>query len=481
MMVLGLSLATLIAIGVGILLLIIFFFLLSKWYIIVPPSEAHLVVTPRKRMVCASHEGLRRNGGKSTYFRIPERLPFIGRSIRELDITIHELIINNQETYEKDQARYLVDSSTKYRITDVEEAAESFGTEDELKSQLREVIQAAVRAVTVKYSVTDVRANKKRMSEEIENEIADDLKHWGLKLISFQLVNFKDTPESKVISDISRRREVQINSDTRIDNANRKKEARVKEAESDEAAQDREIQRDEAVAKRKQGMKIQVAKEEQQAAEEEMKVKKIREVRQKEIEKEQSIIQSEAEREQRKISAMAEKESREIEAEGYKKKAVLEGEGNAAKRIQEAEAEAKAIEQKGLAEAKVKEELAKALAKYDKDAILAMTAEQIVAKDEAIGIEFAKAMQQAEIKLINAGEIDNMMDVFTTAKGGARLGAMFDSFKKTSGSNVGQGISSLINNLTGKDADDLNKLVENMDLENLNKLKELDENNNNQE
>lgn len=426
-------------------LLIILGIILSKWYRIVPPSEAHLVVTPRKRMVCASDESLRKNGGKSTYFHIPGWIPFFGRAIRMMDITIKELIINGQETYEKDQARYQVNSSTKYRIIDVEKAAETFTTDEELRCQLEEIIRAAIRAVTVKYSVTDVRANKKRMSEEIEEEIRDDLANWGLRLVNFVLVDFQDTPDSKVISNISKRREVQIESETRIDNANRIKEAKIKEAESDQLAKDREIERDEAVARREQGKKIAIAQQEQIVAEEEMKVKRVREVKQEEIEKEQAIIKSQAEKEQQLISAAAEKEKKRIIAEGYKEQMTLEGEGNASKKRAEAEAEASAIEKRGLAEARVKEELAKSLNMFTIDAIRALTAEQVVEKDKAVGISLAEALKAADLKFVNAGKVTNLMELLGSAEGGANMGAMLDALQKTSGSDVNQLINHFLN------------------------------------
>lgn len=442
------DLMTMIPFGVAAGFLLIFFIMLSRWYRIVPPSEAHLVVTPSKRKVCASDESLRKNGGKSTYFAIPSWIPFIGRAIRIMDITIKELTITGQETYEKDQARYVVNSSTKYRIIDVEKSAETFTTDEELRCQLEEIVRAAIRAVTVKYSVTDVRANKKRMSEEIEEEIRDDLANWGLKLVNFVLVDFQDTNDSQVISNISRRREVQIESETRIDNANRIKEARIKEAESDQLAKDREIERDEAVAKREQGKKIIIAQQEQVVADEEMKVKRVREVRQEEIEKEQAIIKAQAEKEQMMIAALAEKEKLRIIAEGYKEQMIQEGEGNAAKQMAEAEAEAAAIEKRGLAEARVKEEMAKSLNMFTTEAIRALTAEEIVDKDKAIGVALAEALKAADLKFVNAGKVTSLLDLLGTAEGGANLGAMLDSFQKTSGTDLNALISKFLSRET---------------------------------
>lgn len=442
-------------IGVSVGLFLIIFLMLSRWYRIVPPSEAHLVVTPSKRKVCASDESLRKNGGKSTYFSIPAWIPFVGRAVRIMDITIKELTITGQETYEKDQARYVVNSSTKYRIIDVEKAAETFTTDEELRCQLEEIVRAAIRAVTVKYSVTDVRANKKRMSEEIEEEIRDDLANWGLKLVNFVLVDFQDTTDSQVISNISRRREVQIESETRIDNANRIKEARIKEAESDQLAKDREIERDEAVAKREQNKKIVIAQQEQIVADEEMKVKRVREVKQEEIEKEQAVIKAQAEKEQMMIAASAEKERLRIVAEGYREQMILEGEGNASKQLAEAESEAAAIEKRGLAEARVKEEMAKSLNMFTTEAIRALTAEEIVEKDKAIGVALAEALQAADLKFINAGKVTSLLELLGTAEGGANLGAMLDSFQKTSGTDLNQLVGKFLSQAAaGKEEDE---------------------------
>ena len=428
----------------GATLVLIFFIITIRSYRIVPPSEAHLVVTPSKRKVCASDEALRRNGGKSFYFYIPSWVPIVGRQVRIMDITIKELVIENQETYEKEQARYLVNSSTKYRIDDVTKAAETFTTDKELRKQLREIIQSAIRAVTVKYNVTDVRANKKQMSEEVENEIRDDLQEWGLKLVSLALVDFQDTDDSKVISNISRRREVQIESETRIDNAERKKEARMKEAESDQAAQDREIERDEAIAQRKKAKEIEIAKENQKVKREEMKIKRVEEVEQEKIDKEQAVIEAEAKQEQQVIDAKAEKEQRRISGEGYKEEQRLQGEGNAAKKRSEAEAEAEAIKERGLAEAEVEKRKANAFNEYTEDAIKALTAEIRVEKEKEVGKALAKALKEADLKFVSAGETNNLFDLVSSPAGGANMGAMLDAFEKTSESKVSSNFKNLV-------------------------------------
>ena len=312
-------------------------FFMFAWYRVVPPSQAHLVVTPRTRFVASSDAKL---GTQTTYFDIPS-IPFIGRKVRKMDVTIKELVVQ-QETYEKDQARFNVTSSLKYRITDVIRAAETFISADELEKQMQEIIRASVRAVTVKYNVVDARANKQKMSDEISKEISDDLAKWGLKLINFVLVDFQDTEDSSIISDISKRREVEIETETREMNAVKFKQARMKEAESEELAKRREIEKDERVAMREQNKLKKVAEEQKIAREKELEVTRVNQVKGAEIEKAKQIVVANQNRDVEKIN---------------KEQKRLEGEGDRDKAIEQAKGEAAPIREKGLAEAQAKEKL----------------------------------------------------------------------------------------------------------------------------
>ncbi|MFO7819891.1 MAG: hypothetical protein R6V17_06585, partial [Halanaerobacter sp.] len=122
----------------------------------------------------------------------------------------------------------------------------------------------------------------------------------------------------------------------------------------------------------------------------------------------------------------------------------LQGEGNAEKTRIEAKAKAQATKKQGLAEAKVEEEKAAAFNKYTDNAIKALTAEQIVNKEKEIGISLAQALQESDMKFINAGETNNLLDLLGSASGGANLGAMIDTFNKTSDVNLGSLASQLL-------------------------------------
>ena len=372
------------------------------WYRIVSPTEAHLVITPRKKLIVSSDDSIATDK-KKTYFAIPSAIPFIGRQIRIMDLTIKEIVLT-QESYEKNQARFNVKSSTKYRIDDVKRAAETFDSNEELKKQLEEVIVSSTNAVAAKYDVVEMRSKKQEMSKAVQVEMLDDLKQWGLELVSFQLIDFKDTEDSKIISDISKRREVEIEARTREENAEKIKQARIKEADAEEKAKTREIARDQVVAEREQNKEQKIAEQEKLAEEKRFEVVRVREVKQAEIDKEKAIVK-----------ANEDKETESIRKETKR----LEGEGDRLREEEKAKGEAAPIREKGLAEAEAKEKLQAALNKFGDKAIMALTAEKIVSMQESVGVETAKALSNADVKVFSGGD--------ESSKNGFDLGKMISA------------------------------------------------------
>jgi len=403
----GIGIVVVLAVMVGVAALALFR--------IVPPSEAHLVVSLSKKMVCSSDPGIQKNA-KAWYFAIP-----IIRTIRQIDLTTKE-IIDQQETYEKGQARYKVRTSLKYRVQDVEIAAETFHTDEALREQLKEVLRAGVRAITVKYDVKQARAEKKTIDKEIKEEIEDDLAKWGIKLINFQLVDFQDTDDSNIISDISRVREKEIEALRREQNAEKNKVARMKEAEADEKSQEREIARDQLVGERQQTMKQKIAEQEKLAREKEYDVKQVEIVKAQEIDKKRAEVEAEQQRRvavikanQMKEAEIIYKEQKELEGQGDRARLEEQAKGNAAKMKEDGLAEAEALKAKGLAEAEAKNALQKALNQFKDEAIRALVAEKIVDMQKVVGIEGAKALSAADIKMLVSGG-DGSKEAFEVGK-----------------------------------------------------------------
>ena len=392
-----------IILGIALLVFILFAVICAfAWYRIVSPTQAHLVVTPRRKLIVSSDDSIATDKRK-TYFAIPEFIPFLGRKVRVMDLTIKE-IVQKQISYEKNQARFNVTSSTKYRISDVKRAAETFDDDEELRKQLQEVIISSTNAIASQYDVVVMRSKKQEMSEAILKEMADDLSEWGLQLVSFQLIDFLDTEDSSIISDISKRREVEIEARTREENAEKLKAARIKEAQAEELAKTKEIEKDKIIAEREQDKNKAISIREKEAEEKKFEVVQVQTIKQAEIDKEKAIVLANQDKETEAI---------------IKDKKKLEGEGDRLKSEEQAKGEAAPIREKGFAEAEAKEKLQSALNKFKDDAIRALVAEKIVEMQKDVGIASAKALETADMKVF----------VGDDAKSGFDLGKMISSIQ----------------------------------------------------
>lgn len=390
------------------------------WYEIVPPSRADCVVSGRSKTVYSSDEKIGK--GNRAYFAFPSGLPIIGKVIRHVDLTIQELAIE-QETYEKNQARYIVTSSTKFRVIDVLRAAETFTNEIDLKKQLEEIVKAATRAVTVLYDVREVRAEKSKIQDAIRKEITDDFQAWGLELVNFQIGDFFDTKESKIISNISRIREVEIETTTTENNADKHMQARMKVADAEEKAKTKEIATAKIIAEREQNMKRDIAQQEQLTAEKTLDVTRTKTLLQASIDKDKAAIDAEQEKTVAIINAEREKSVASInkdKAEINKETLRLEGEGIKLKAQEVAIGDAAKMLEELYAEAKGKTELQQALGKFTSTAITALTAQAVVEKDRAVGIATAAALEKANVSLFAGGQSGaqafNLSEIVACAK-----------------------------------------------------------------
>jgi len=373
-----------ILIGLGVLVGIIILCAIT-WYRIVPAGEAHYVISQKGNEIYSPNSKL---SSKRTYFKIPDFIPYFGNSVRRLDINIQE-ITDVMETYEKQQARFLIKFSLKYKISNADMFANTSMAFEQVNGQIKDNIISAIRAVTVQYDVTEVRAKKTMMDDAIRKEITDDFDAWGLELVNFQLVDFQDTVTSKIISNISLRRETDIQTQTRQEVAEKNKLASIKEAEADQLTKQRQIERDKQVGVFEQEKMQLIADREKDTKEKQLEVTRVQTVKTQNIEKERALVKANQDQQVQEI---------------VKKQQLLKGEGEKLYLEQVALGEAAKVREQLYAEAKGKEELQKALNKFDDKAIRALVAEKIVAMQQVIGVENAKALATADMRVFMGGK-----------------------------------------------------------------------------
>jgi len=396
-----------------VVLAVIAVLLAISWYRVVPANFAHVVVRRGGVHVYSSVPG-QSTTGKAAYFQIPKSIPFFGVRVHAMPLSMLEINVADFLAFDRDRVRFECDIVAYMVVEDPLKAAKRFpfGV-NELKDQVFKIIKATTRDTTTKLTIREIINDRPAIAHRVNEYLEPEVVKWGMQLQALELVNLQDPKDgsSTAIHDISSIAEVQINSEARQKNAEQVKQARLKEAEAEQAAATRELERDEMVGIRAQRRDQLIAKEQREAQEQKMQVMRVEQVRQAEIGRDAAIEQ----------------------AEGDKQAVIRRRTG-----------EAEGVRAVGYAEADAKSKLADALKKINEAALDVRRIE----KDEKIGVTAAEALKHAEIKFINAGKPNSLLDLFTPS-GGASIGGMLSGLQATNPEAYGE-IMSFIGERTGR-------------------------------
>ena len=392
---------------------LVLFVILAKLYTIVPADQADVVIQRGKMKVFSSHTEYNA-AGKAAYFKIPAWFFILGlgMTVHRMPLRIMAIGIPKFLAFDSERARFLCNIVAYIVVDQPVEAAKRFGGDlKELHRQVAQIVQATTRDATTKMPIREIINNRAAIIGLITPPLTEAIKNWGLDLRDVELVEFSDPTKEEypheepphVIKDISSITEEQINSEARQKNANQRKEARFREAIAEETARMREIQKDEEVSKREQEKNRLVAEREKAALAEQLEVTKVEQVKNANIQKEKALVVA--------------SQNREVEVINKEQKHLV-GQGDMLMQLEQAKGEAAPIREKGYAEADAKERLQAALNKFEDKAIRALVAEQIVEMQRAVGIETAKALMEADLKVFAGGG---------SAEAGFDFGALIES------------------------------------------------------
>ena len=401
-----------------IVLILVLFAILASMYTIVPADYVDVVIQKGKMRVLSPHKEYN-SEGKAAYFKIPSWffLLGLGMTVHRVPLRMITVDVANFMSFDIDRARFLCNIIAYVAVTAPVKAAQRFGGNvGELERQVAQIVVATTRDACTKKTIREIINNREDIIETVTPPLRDAIQHWGIDLKDIELVDFKDPSKTEygeeepphVIKDISSIIEEQINSEARQKNAEQRKIARLKEAETDEEARKREIRRDEEVAKREQEKNQAVATSQKVAVAEQFEVTRVEEVKMAEIMKQKALVVANQNREVEEIN---------------KEQKRLDGEGDRIYLTEKAKGEASPVRERGLADAEAKMKLQDALNRFGPEAIRALVAEKLVEMQREIGIETAKALASADLKVFAGG---------STARAGFDLGQMIESMSVSS-------------------------------------------------
>ncbi len=407
-----------IAIAIVVAIAVIF----APRYVVVPPYEAHVVVTRGKgRRLYTSRE----EGKESSYFYMPL---LHKRSV--LPLRNKQLYIENIPLRDKDLAKFICDVTCWINIDDPIKAAERIGSQDRIadftgiEDDIKNLVKAVTRNSSMKMDLVSLMSDRLEFSKKIATEIIESIPQWGVGLVDLECIHFQDEAPYTVVSDLEKRQAAQINSTTRKQVAERNKEAVVVEAnakkveettvaETEEAFKKRQMKRDEEVGKAEQLKDMAIAEAERKANE-------------MTVEAQRTLAVGKAKYEADAVVEKAQGEAEAIRRTGKAEADVTQMKGTA---------EGTVIKVKMTSEAEGIDARAEAQKKYQESGAMAI---EVVGKmfDTYRDIQIARfknlgeALQKADVRVLSTGEGGQILGIPVTAESGIAFGGMMQGMKE---------------------------------------------------
>ena len=461
----GFSLPSGFAIGFAIGAVLLITIILAKAFrVVVEPNEVHVVQNRNSTVMYGKppEPVLDENGveiqteaviASNSYYAWPTWWPRIGVTVRVLSLAIFDKDLSDYEAYDIGKVPFMVDVVAFFRIFDPAIAAKRTVDQEDLEKQLRSILQGATRNILAKNEIEEIMQERNTYGELFTKETEDQLRAWGVcNVKNIELMDIRDGKDSRVVTDIMAKKESLIDRESRVVRAENAKLAETAEIEARQVVEVREQEAQQLVGERtamkekKVGIANELAQQEikEQAkttAEKDMAVKLVQNVRGAEINREVQVVKADEDRQTVIIRAEGDRQQQVITAEAEKQQTVIVADGNLQEQLKIAEG----ILAVGTSNAEAKRLLEMSV--VDPQIVLAteigenqgyqeyLVKIRGVEKDEAVGVEQAKALQDAGIKVIaNTGNVNNgvesVMDLFSTA-GGTNVGGALEAFANT--------------------------------------------------
>lgn len=393
---------------------------------VVSTNEVHIV---QSRKHTTSYGKDTSNG--NTYYEWPSFLPLLGITKIVLPVSVFDLDLKDYEAYDKGRLPFVVDVKAFFRITDSNLAAARVASFEELHNQLKAVVQGAVRSILASNEIEEIMQGRSKFGHEFTAEVDGQLKEWGVATVkSIELMDIRDHAGSNVIANIMAKKKSHIEMESRTEVAKNRRQAEIAEIS---AIQDVELQKQQAaqsvglrtteasreVALAKETASQFIKEQEKLTKEKEMAVLQVQQIRTAEIQKNVQVIQAEQSKQTTVLLAEGQLEAKKREAEGIS-----------------VEGQAKADAEKAMQLAPVQAQitLAREIGGNEGYQKYLITIRQVEAQ-QAVGIEQAKALEHADVKIISntgtpASGLNSVRDLFSST-GGQQVGAMLEGLGQT--------------------------------------------------
>lgn len=393
---------------------------------VVATNEVHIVQSSKT----ATSYGKDMEGG-NTYYAWPSWVPKLGVVVIKLPVSVFSCDLDSYEAYDKGRLPFTLDIKAFFRIENSNLAAQRVSSFSELLSQLKAILQGAVRTILASEDIETILSARAAFGEKFTAEVNEQLKAWGVTTVkNLELMDIRDAQKSLVIANIMEKKKSEIEKESRIEVAANKRAAEVAEIEAarevelskQQATQQvgirrAEVEREVGIANEQTTQQVQT--EAATTAARSAEVKRVETVKAAEIKRDTAIVNAEEVARVMVIKSEGELKSTELEAQGVK--AQGEAKATAEKLMQLAPVEAQIV-------------LAKEIGENQGYQTYLVRLEEVKA-GVTVGVAQADALKAAGIKVIATGGtvsdgVNSVGELFTP-RGGTKIGAMLEGLANT--------------------------------------------------
>lgn len=422
-----------IAIGAVVLLLVAVSVLFRT---VVPADKVHIVQYTKSSVAY----GQNLSAG-NVYMDFPSWVPIIGVETRVLPVSNFTISLANYEAYDKGKVPFGVDVKAFFRIANPQVAAQRIESMTDLEEQMGDILKGAIRSILASAEIIEIMEQRNEFGELFSKEVEEQLGQWGVESVkNIELMDIRDSDGTSVISDIMEKKKSAIEKESRIEVAENKKLAEIKEIEAEREAEiarqkaleevgTRTAQKDKQVGIANELAQQEIKEQAKITAEREMEVKRVEEVKQAEINKDVQVVKAQEEAQASIERAHGDSVSAKTRAEGEKDAQLLKAQGE----YEIGSKQAMVIREKEIAKVAGDIELAESIAESQEYMDYLKGIEAIKAGQQ-IGVEQAKALENADLKLISTGSdasAEGLLGMLDSSTGG-RVGGMLSALKESS-------------------------------------------------
>lgn len=431
---------------------------------VVPTNMVHIVQTTRS----STPYGRGKPAG-NTYYAFPTWVPKLGVTISSFPESIFQVSLSDYEAYDMARLPFEVTAVAFFRVDNAETAAQRVATFEALKTDLHAVLQGAVRRVLATNTLEHIMQSRSELGNQFTAEVQEQVTQWGVVTVkTIEFMNLLDAKGSTVIANVMAKEKSRIDKESRVAVAENKRLAELAEIDAqrtvDVQRQDAAQQVGQRTAEKEKAVGIanELAQQDiktaaKTTAERDMDLRSVNEVRSAEIQRDVATVRAEQDKRVAVVNAEAAKEVQVVSAEAQRQATTTQAEGQLAAALKDAEGikargEASAAAEQAMLMAPVVTQikLAEEIGSNPGYQQYLVTIEQVKAGRE-VGIEMARAMQTADLKVIaNSGDMQQgvarLGDIFTPA-GGTKLTGMLAALGQTpEGQKLIEGFAPLLKN-----------------------------------